>query len=107
MIFGNIILCAVGSVIMAEIFEMFYHHITQHQTSRISKKDLCKLYYSVLILVGFVSGGPQFVILCLPSLAIVALSHHSLCGTTKSRIMWQQVVKNIVPAAKQVLHKLG
>ena len=105
-----LLLSAFGWLLVAMAFELGYEICEKNGVMTLSKHQLCSIYWLVLGVLGFATGGAvsiAHIILIIP----IALAHIDLCRRGKGRIGVEQICKSIVQrlrnTAKQIIARIN
>ena len=104
MIILFLILAAFGWLIVAMIFEAIYKTLKPKANSQLQKHQWCWLWWSLLGIWSFTSGG-VVALLQVAMIFCIAAGHISLAGVKEDVISPVEVVKNIPSALKHVYER--
>lgn len=106
MIITYIILAGFGALLLVVVFETGFDILRQRQALKLTKHEMCKIFWCIVACCSFMSSGPIFVV-CLPAVVPVALSHIQLSGQVQGRIQWQQILSRMIIVAGQAVQKIS
>jgi uncharacterized membrane protein len=99
-----LILAAFGWLIVAMIFEAIYQFLKPNANSQLQKHQWCWLWWSLLGILSFTSGGVT-ALLQIAMIFCIAAGHISLASVKEEVISPVEIVKNIPQALRDVYER--
>ena len=100
-----LVLAAFGWLIVAMIFEAIYQTLKPNATSQLQKHQWCWLWWSLLGILSFTSGGGAALVQG-AMIFCIAASHIGLCGLKEGTISPMEIIRNMPSALRGVYERL-